>query len=396
MLLHGFQTGSESERIDGTLTPDRPPPPSRQLRRARVHDGRPRRDGLLPQFGFVAALLVLVVAFGAFPTTVRPLSIEVVPSAQRFTLPGLAAAIPPPEPVREASQPFSLTRPSAHEGEQTVGALANSSSRGLALEPEFDRPPESASRELGGSERVPLYFEYEVQPGDTVSGVAARFGVSAHSISWNNLDVRDLHVLTPGQRLQVPATDGILHPVRVNETVTQIAAMYEADWRDIVEFAGNGLSRDPNNLAAGSLILVPGGSMLATGIAPERPSAPVDTAWVWPLQGRLTSLFESSHPLGIDIAAPLGSPLLAARDGVVAFAGGDSCCSYGLHVIIDHGDGYETVYAHLDSFAVAAGTVVSAGDVVGYNGLTGLTTGPHIHFELRRNGVYQDPLSYLP
>jgi len=345
------------------------------------------------EFGFVTVLLVLVVVVGAFPITVPPLRTDVVPGAQRFTLPGLAAAIPSPEPVREVSQPFSLTRPSAHEGGPTVRALA-SSSRGLAAESEL--PPELTGREQRGSERVPLYFEYEVQPGDTVSGVATRFGVSADSVSWNNLDVRDLHVLTPGQRLQVPATDGILHPVRVAETVTQIAAMYDADWRDIVEFAGNGLALDPNNLAAGSLILVPGGRMLATGIAQERPSAQVDTGWVWPLQGRLTSLFESSHPLGIDIAAPLGSPLVAARGGVVTFAGGDPCCSYGLHVIVDHGDGYETVYAHLDSFAVAVGDALSAGDVVGYNGLTGLTTGPHIHFELRRNGVYQDPLSYLP
>lgn len=348
----------------------------------------------LIEFGFVAVILVVVLVSGAFPSRPKSLGTEIVPSAQRFSLPGLAAAIPSPAPVREVRQPFSLTRPSAHEGELTVDALASASSREFAQE---SKPlPESTGRQQAAAERVPLYFEYEVRPGDTVGDIAARFSVSSNSISWNNLDVRDLDVLTAGQRLQVPAIEGVLHSVRLNETVTQIAAMYDADWRDIVEFAGNGLALDPNNLAPGSLILVPGGRMLAAGVAPERPAAQVDTAWIWPLQGRLTSLFESSHPLGIDIAATFGSPLLAARNGMVTFAGGDSCCSYGLHVIIDHGDGYETVYAHLDSFAVSAGNTVDAGDVVGYNGLTGLTTGPHVHFELRRNGVYQDPLDYLP
>ena len=117
---------------------------------------------------------------------------------------------------------------------------------------------------------------------------------------------------------------------------------------------------------------------------------------MWPAAGSLTSPYGPAHPLGIDVAAAWGSPIYAASTGTVAFTGGNPCCSYGYHVIIDHGDGYETLYAHLNDFAVSPGAVVNAGDVIGWIGMTGRTTGPHVHFEIRRNGDYQDPMQYLP
>ena len=102
------------------------------------------------------------------------------------------------------------------------------------------------------------------------------------------------------------------------------------------------------------------------------------------------------HDALVMLSAADGVALHQQHSGQVTFVGGNPCCSYGYHVIIDLGNGYETLYAHMSTFAVESGAWVNAGDVIGYIGLTGRTTGPHVHFELRRNGVYQDPLNYLP
>ena len=90
-----------------------------------------------------------------------------------------------------------------------------------------------------------------------------------------------------------------------------------------------------------------------------------------------------------------GSAVAAAKSGQVTFAGGNPCCSYGFHIIIDHGDGYETVYAHLSDFAVGNGQFVNAGDIIGFSGNSGRSTGPHLHFEVMVQGVYQDPNKFL-
>ena len=167
---------------------------------------------------------------------------------------------------------------------------------------------------------------------------------------------------------------------------------------------GRGLTALTGETGAGKTMLVEAISLLVGGRADAtmvRPGATdippaSESGWTWPALGLLTSPFGPAHPLGIDVAAPVGTPIYAANSGQVTFVGGNPCCSYGYHVIIDHGNGYETLYAHMSTFAVESGAWVNAGDVIGYIGLTGRTTGPHVHFELRRNGVYQDPLNYLP
>ena len=89
-------------------------------------------------------------------------------------------------------------------------------------------------------------------------------------------------------------------------------------------------------------------------------------------------------------------PIAAAIAGQVVFVGGDRCCSYGFHVEIKHDETFTTVYAHLDSWNVELGQFVEAGQVIGFSGSSGRSTGPHLHFEIRRNGIYVDPLLYLP
>lgn len=121
--------------------------------------------------------------------------------------------------------------------------------------------------------------------------------------------------------------------------------------------------------------------------------------WLRPVPGRITSGFGyRRHPVfkisklhtGIDFAAPMGTPVHAAAGGIVYFAGWWG--GYGNVVILDHGGGWATVYAHNSSFAVSAGQSVQAGQVISYSGSTGLSTGPHVHFEVRKNGVPINPL----
>ncbi|MCO5315707.1 MAG: peptidoglycan DD-metalloendopeptidase family protein [Solirubrobacterales bacterium] len=131
-------------------------------------------------------------------------------------------------------------------------------------------------------------------------------------------------------------------------------------------------------------------------------SAPSAAGLIWPVSGTLTSGFGgrnspggigSTNHEGLDIAVPEGTPIRAAKGGTVIMASYNG--GYGNYTCIDHGSGLSTCYAHQSSFAVSAGQRVSQGQVIGYSGNTGASTGPHLHFEVRINGVAQDPTAYL-
>lgn len=259
-------------------------------------------------------------------------------------------------------------------------------------------------------EPILKYYQYQVQPGDTVNVIAQRSGIDPKYILWNNIDIiSDEHVLTVGEVLQIPAVEGILHPVRVGDTLSGIANQYEAKVADIIAFPGNGLEQ-PGDLREGSIILVPGGRIVqraAPSLAPAIPSqvaapaampsgaAAAPSDWVWPVVNSINSYFGASHPLGIDIEAPY-VPVVAAKSGQVVFVGGDSCCSYGLYVIIRHDGSYESRYAHLSQFSVQLGQWVDAGQQIGISGNTGRSTGAHVHFEIMENGGVVNPLAFLP
>jgi murein DD-endopeptidase MepM/ murein hydrolase activator NlpD len=114
----------------------------------------------------------------------------------------------------------------------------------------------------------------------------------------------------------------------------------------------------------------------------------------WPASGTLTQRFGNGHA-GIDIAAPTGSPVKAAAAGTVVVAL-KSTTGYGWRIIVDHGNGYTSLYAHLSAFNVAPGAKVARGQLLGAVGATGLATGPHVHFEVGVGGVANDPLKFLP
>ncbi|MDO9444331.1 MAG: M23 family metallopeptidase [Dehalococcoidia bacterium] len=271
----------------------------------------------------------------------------------------------------------------------------------------LDAAETAESARLAALQELPVFVPYEVQPGDTASQIAERFGIATDYILWNNVDViDDADSLRIGAMLQIPSVEGIIHSARLGDTVSALAVEYDSTSEAIVEFAANGFNGNADNLPVGALILIPGGRRIlpaatnaAPGSDPAPPAAitpPAAEGWLWPATGRLTSLFGPRHPLGIDISMLVGTPLGAAASGQVVFVGGSTCCSYGYHVIIDHGDGMETLYAHMGDVYVASGQWVGAGEIIGTSGNTGYSTGPHLHFEIRKNGRYQDPLGYLP
>jgi murein DD-endopeptidase MepM/ murein hydrolase activator NlpD len=259
------------------------------------------------------------------------------------------------------------------------------------------------------------YCVYEVQQGDTLSSIAERFGLQTTEdvASWellvqsNKPDVvSEDDLLQVGQKLRIPRGNGALHLVLSAETLYDIADEYGVDVQDIMD--ENGIS-DADVLNIGDELLIPnptrfappsaGGGGLAGGPEIVGGGDSSGYGFIWPVGGPITSYFGPSHPLGIDIGLGqdgTGIPIAAAKGGTVTFAGGNACCSYGLYVVVDHGDGFATLYAHLSSIAVVDGQYVEQGQLVGYSGTTGYSTGPHLHFEVHYNGSVVNPLDYLP
>ncbi|HPU00588.1 MAG: M23 family metallopeptidase [Firmicutes bacterium] len=230
----------------------------------------------------------------------------------------------------------------------------------------------------------PRLLEYTVEPGDCLYTIAKRFGTNVDTlIHLNNLANPSL--IHPGDRLEVLTVVGCVHRVVEGDTVSGIAAAYGVDEAAIIK--ANAIE-DPTKLARGERIIVPGATVSRS--APR-------LYFRWPLKGRLTSGFgwrSGKFHYGIDLAAPYGTPFYAAAGGRVTYAGYRG--SYGILVEVDHGGGCLTRYGHASKAAVSAGQRISAGQLLGYVGLTGNTTGPHLHFELHMGGKRVNPLAYLP
>ena len=243
-------------------------------------------------------------------------------------------------------------------------------------------------------------IEYTVASGDTLSGIAQKYGVSVDTIRWaNNLEGDT--ALKSGQVLKIPPVTGVVHKVKKGETVYSIAKYYQTDPQGIVDYPFNTFVSDETfALAVGQILIVPDGVMpkeTKVYIARQTPNAGTVVAsgvFVWPTQGVISQGFKWYHR-AIDIANQIGTPVLAADSGTVIVAGWPDNVGYGNRIMIDHGNGFVTLYGHLSRFAVSVGQTVRRGDIIGYMGSTGRSTGPHLHFEIRVNGRTQDPLSYL-
>jgi murein DD-endopeptidase MepM/ murein hydrolase activator NlpD len=240
--------------------------------------------------------------------------------------------------------------------------------------------------------------KYTVKSGDTLDSIAKKFDVSINTIKWANNLKSD--TITSGDILDVPPVSGIVHKVASGDTIYSIADKYNTSSQNIVNFPFNEFADlDTFALIPGQILFVPDGTPpTAKPALPQvRPQYIAGQAgsgsFIWPTTGYV-SQYPTWYHMALDIANPGSPPVLAADSGTVSWAG---CTNwgYGCHIIVDHNNGFQTLYAHLSSINVSVGQNVAKGNQLGVMGTTGLSTGIHLHFEIRQNGVLLDPQPYL-
>ena len=242
---------------------------------------------------------------------------------------------------------------------------------------------------------------YTVQPGDSVLGIAQKFGLEGNTVLWSNDRLADNpDFLKVGQELNILPLDGAYHTVIKGETLDEIARAHKVDATVITEYPGNDMTA-PYQLEAGQKLIIPGGIrpyiprrvFAYQGPIPEN-AKKGSGSFVWPTSGYITQGYWEGHH-ATDIGAPQGTPIVAADSGYVAVAQW-SDVGYGRVVIIDHGNGFQTLYAHMLKYFVESGQSVSKGQQIGQCGSTGNSTGSHLHFEVINKSVRRNPFIYLP
>jgi len=310
----------------------------------------------------------------------------------------------PREHVAEPSaKPVSGEAPTPSASAATAPASAVSTAEDTA------GPAQAAtSREEGSSPGAPetqgaalpaqpLVVQYTVKQGETLSRIASSLGASVEQLMASNR-ILSPEALTAGQVLRVSRL-GILHLVRKGQTLGDLSLTYGVPVKEIAETNGIG---DPERIDAGAELVIPGGS-------PDvwenviRLSLGKETRFIRPVEGKVVGFFGwRIHPVlaipnhhdGIDFDVPVGTAVTAAAAGRGYFVGEQE--GPGTLVILEHEDGYYTAYAHLSKALVRVGQFVEAGQPIARSGNTGISSGPHLHFEIRNRDFSADPLQYLP
>ncbi|KKU26557.1 MAG: Peptidase M23 family protein [Candidatus Magasanikbacteria bacterium GW2011_GWA2_46_17] len=253
-----------------------------------------------------------------------------------------------------------------------------------ALLPETGPSGTMVDIEENHSDQISLYV---VRDGDTLSEIAKMFRVSVNTIIWAN-DVSP-KTIRPGEQLIILPISGIQHTVKKGDTLKAVATKYKVDVREITQF--NNLQAD-SLLAVGDTIIIPDGEVaLAKAVSPTSSTAKLrgvggpnyDGYYTRPvLAARKTQGLHGYN--GIDLASYVGAPILAAAGGEVIIAKDSGWNGgYGNYIVITHNNGTQTLYGHLQSLIVYSGKYVVRGEVIGYMGSTGRSTGSHLHFEIR-------------
>ena len=354
---------------------------NRRLRRPAVNVG----DGSVIR-RFSLHLVIVLLALGVL--AVSQISIPTIDF--RLAAPALSEA-QGPAPTPEESAPAVSVAPSNRGSSRFVD-----NNGGL-----FQAPvPHTIIPERDRMEII----TYTVQANDNVWSIATGFGLEVETVVWANPAVEKApDLLSVGQSLTILPVDGIYYTVQAGDTVDKLAKEYKAEAAKITSFALNGLE-EPYALTPGQKVVIPGGrkkAVVATNYFPMTRvgKAPANAAkgsgnFAWPAKGWLTQAFWSGHQ-GIDIGNRTGTPILAADAGYVVMSGRDTW-GYGNQVLIDHGNGYLTRYAHLHTIDVKAGMSVERNQQIGTMGSTGRSTGPHLHFEVIQGQVRRNPLGFLP
>ena len=251
---------------------------------------------------------------------------------------------------------------------------------------------------------------YVVSTSDTLDAIAKRFDVKPETLAYNN-GIKYRQDLRADETLRIPAVDGAIYQVKDGDTVDTVAAKFSVEATSLRE--ANRLYFEPQNFAPGKEVIVPvpsanfpdfvldaiarvatvarGNSGSAVGAPSGLVSAPVAHRLQWPVAGVITQGYWAGH-LGVDIAAPYGSPIGASDAGAVTAVGWVAIG--GLRVCVAHDWGLTTCYYHTSATYVYVGQRVARGQVIAAIGLTGVTTGPHVHWEANLGGALVNPLAY--
>jgi murein DD-endopeptidase MepM/ murein hydrolase activator NlpD len=268
---------------------------------------------------------------------------------------------------------------------------------------------------------------YTVKAGDTLFDIAEKFGLEPQTILWGNQFVLgdNPHNLRIGQELNILPVNGTYHRWSEGEGLNGVADFFGVTPEDIINYPGNHLNPETigdysnPNIEPGTWLIVPGGQRefvswsapaiprddpsvaknFGTGACGSRVDGPLGVGvFIWPSNNHFLSGFDYSpatnHP-GIDIDGETGDAIYAVDNGVVVYAGWNDW-GYGNVVVINHGNGWQTLYAHLSAYNVGCGQGVFQGTVIGAMGSTGNSTGSHLHFEMMYNGAKVNPWDYLP
>jgi len=270
--------------------------------------------------------------------------------------------------------------------------------------------------------------KYTVLEGDTIFGIAEKFGLKPETILWGNyytlLD--NPHSLKPGQVLNILPVNGTYHEWQQGEGLNGVAKYYGVAPEDIINYTANELDAamigdyaNPN-IPPGKWLIVPNGRRefvswsAPLGVTRENPASarvlgegacdPVSGGavgygtFIWPANKHYLSGFDyspSTNHWGIDIAGNEGEAVFATDAGVIVYAGWNNY-GYGNMIMIDHGNNFQSLYAHLSSIQVGCAQSVGQGDLIGAIGTTGRSSGPHLHFEIRAISSFVNPWDVLP
>lgn len=271
------------------------------------------------------------------------------------------------------------------------------------LKPEITSTMEEKTSDFSAFERQEI-IDYIVQAGDILGSIATKFGLDINTILWTN-NLSYYSIIRPGDTLKILPTSGVLHTVQSGENLSFIARTYNADMDKILAF--NNL-KDVNALKKGQELIIPGGiKKVAAKTAVVRTSPynlktilPTSkdiynnlSKFIWPAAtARITQYYHLGHH-AIDIGGKIGTPIYAIEKGQIIYSGWSA--GYGNNIIVDHGGGQKSRYAHFSKLYVQKGAFIGKGQQIGEMGSTGWSTGPHLHIEIIINGIKVNPLQYL-
>jgi murein DD-endopeptidase MepM/ murein hydrolase activator NlpD len=359
----------------------------------------------------IAIAAVVALAFVAWQRVIAN------PRVGQTEISTLTSIVTDPPPTKESDSAIAENSEQVDLNQlESSSASENSLDLGIARTINFDTV-------IPSRPRVDV-ITYTVQQGDTLFGIADNFGLKPETLLWGNFETLkdNPHLLKPEMVLNILPTNGVYYQWHEGDSVDRIASEFKTETQAILDYPGNRIdlteiTEGRVNIPSGTWLIIPDGKRPLKDWGPPAISranpavaryygegacgsvyeGAIGTGtFVWPTayHGISGYTYGAIHP-AIDIGGTTGDAIVASDSGVVVFAGWSNF-GYGYMIVIDHGNGFQTAYAHLSAVAVGCGQSVFQGGYIGAMGSTGNSTGPHLHYEISFNGAKPNPLDYLP